>query len=319
MLPLAEEYAAYEFNDKSSGGLSSSEVESDENAIKFRYELKKGFAYPYAGVAIEKVDSTLIDIQNFEFLKLNIRSDKGRRIPITFQVEDKAVSAQNIPFQYQIQYDPSVNEYQIPLSKFAVPKWWYEDSNISDHLELKSYLKKIASVNVENCILLPTDQKDEIEIKEITFSQDLKALKKTLYLCLFVMLGGTVAVFIWRIKKRTISYAATEIREKSTENFDVLSFIKNNYMDPQLSIETIKSESGFSEKKIASDLKASTEMSFKQLLNQLRIVESKRLLSESSLSISEIAYQIGYNNVSHFNRVFKSMENCSPSDFREKL
>jgi AraC-like DNA-binding protein len=41
-------------------------------------------------------------------------------------------------------------------------------------------------------------------------------------------------------------------------------------------------------------------------------------LKETSLSISEIAYLVGYNNVTHFNRVFKEKIGISPSEFKEK-
>jgi AraC-like DNA-binding protein len=47
------------------------------------------------------------------------------------------------------------------------------------------------------------------------------------------------------------------------------------------------------------------------------MTEAKRLLKESEGTISEIAYSVGYNNVTHFNRVFKTETGIAPGDFRK--
>ena len=74
---------------------------------------------------------------------------------------------------------------------------------------------------------------------------------------------------------------------------------------------------GIHERKISAIIKKKTDLNFKQFLNKLRIAEAKRLLLETDLQISEIAFKVGYGNASHFNRVFKLSENCAPNDFRK--
>jgi 2-isopropylmalate synthase len=44
--------------------------------------------------------------------------------------------------------------------------------------------------------------------------------------------------------------------------------------------------------------------------------EATRLLKESDLQIAEIADAVGYNNIQHFNRVFKEIYDISPKSFR---
>jgi len=46
--------------------------------------------------------------------------------------------------------------------------------------------------------------------------------------------------------------------------------------------------------------------------------ESKRLLLETDLPIGEITYRVGFNNQTHFNRVFKAEMQISPSEYRSK-
>jgi AraC-like DNA-binding protein len=49
----------------------------------------------------------------------------------------------------------------------------------------------------------------------------------------------------------------------------------------------------------------------------IRIGAATRLLVDSSRTIAEIAYDCGFNNLSHFNRIFLRRKNCSPKVFRE--
>ena len=51
---------------------------------------------------------------------------------------------------------------------------------------------------------------------------------------------------------------------------------------------------------------------------QLRIEKSKELLSYKELSISEIAYRLGYSSNAHFSGQFKKIEGISPKSYRDK-
>jgi len=64
-------------------------------------------------------------------------------------------------------------------------------------------------------------------------------------------------------------------------------------------------------------LKKVSGLPFKQYLNRLRLEEAKRLLTQTDLQVSDIAYKVGYGNISHFNRVFKDHLGISPNDFRK--
>jgi YesN/AraC family two-component response regulator len=65
---------------------------------------------------------------------------------------------------------------------------------------------------------------------------------------------------------------------------------------------------------------------FKQQLNkkfvdyitELRIEESKRLLQNTTLRMSEIAERVGYSDLAYFSNNFKKIVGCSPSEFRNK-
>jgi AraC-like DNA-binding protein len=60
------------------------------------------------------------------------------------------------------------------------------------------------------------------------------------------------------------------------------------------------------------------QVQFKQYLNIVRITEARRLLMDTDRQISEIAFAVGYNYPTTFNRIFKEVTGISPSDFRKK-
>jgi AraC-like DNA-binding protein len=57
-------------------------------------------------------------------------------------------------------------------------------------------------------------------------------------------------------------------------------------------------------------------MTFNAYLNKLRLTEAARLLSgQSEINVMEIAYLVGYNNVSYFGKLFKNEYGCTPGKF----
>ena len=62
-----------------------------------------------------------------------------------------------------------------------------------------------------------------------------------------------------------------------------------------------------------------TGINFTDYLARVRIEKSKNLLLNPNLRISEIAYEVGFQSLTHFNRVFKNLLGQSPTDYRAHL
>jgi YesN/AraC family two-component response regulator len=60
-------------------------------------------------------------------------------------------------------------------------------------------------------------------------------------------------------------------------------------------------------------------LNFTDYLARLRIEKSKNLLLNPNLNVSEIAYEIGFQSLTHFNRVFKKVLGQSPTKYRAQL
>lgn len=63
--------------------------------------------------------------------------------------------------------------------------------------------------------------------------------------------------------------------------------------------------------------KARTGITFMDSLLEVRLGNASRLLIDTTQSVSEVAYNCGFNNISNFNRLFKKKKGCTPKEFRE--
>ena len=62
-----------------------------------------------------------------------------------------------------------------------------------------------------------------------------------------------------------------------------------------------------------------TNKTFTQFVNEYRLVRASRLLAEQSMSITEVCFESGFNNFSHFNKKFKAFTGQTPSAYRKEL
>jgi len=65
--------------------------------------------------------------------------------------------------------------------------------------------------------------------------------------------------------------------------------------------------------------KKATGMTSTDYLGRVRVERAKNLLLNPHLRISEIAYAVGFQSLTHFNRVFQELTGESPTTFRKKL
>jgi len=104
---------------------------------------------------------------------------------------------------------------------------------------------------------------------------------------------------------------------KDKEKALILRFIATNYIDAELDLERVVIGTGANRTKVNEVLKTELGMTFTSYLNKLRLTEAARLLAEKSgAAIAEIAYSVGYANVSYFNKLFKEEYGCTPKAFR---
>lgn len=62
-----------------------------------------------------------------------------------------------------------------------------------------------------------------------------------------------------------------------------------------------------------------TGQSFSELLNTIRIEEAKKLLSDPSLRVGDVAEKVGFLDMAHFSRVFKKITGMSANEYRNRM
>lgn len=107
--------------------------------------------------------------------------------------------------------------------------------------------------------------------------------------------------------------------EKDTERMNqVYKYIMANFTKP-ISLETISSVAHMTPPAFCSFFKKRAQKSFTRFLNELRIGHACKLLQNEKLSISDVCYEIGYQNFVNFNKHFKQITGKTPSAYRKEL
>ena len=96
------------------------------------------------------------------------------------------------------------------------------------------------------------------------------------------------------------------------------AFINEHYTE-DLSLDQAAKAAGMSSFYFCKMFKKYTGVNFTEYLSRVRIEKARNLLLNPNLRISEIAYEVGFQSLTHFNRVFKKVLGQSPTDFRGHL
>jgi AraC-like DNA-binding protein len=98
---------------------------------------------------------------------------------------------------------------------------------------------------------------------------------------------------------------------------DVFKFIESAYQT-EITLKKAAEVSGFSVYHFSRLFKEVAELNFVDYLNQFRINKSLYLLRHTEEKIAQIATKTGFKSIQTFNRVFKEVMNCIPSEYRSK-
>jgi AraC-like DNA-binding protein len=97
---------------------------------------------------------------------------------------------------------------------------------------------------------------------------------------------------------------------------DVMDFTIQHYHQ-QISLDDVAQVAAMTKNAFCKYFKKRTNKSYFKFLNELRVENASKLLqSDKGVSIAEIADSSGFNNISNFNRQFKSIKKISPSVYR---
>ena len=90
--------------------------------------------------------------------------------------------------------------------------------------------------------------------------------------------------------------------------------VESHLDDPDISVDDISSELCMSRAQLYRKVKAVTGKSPVEVIRHMRLSKADRLLAETSLNISEIAYRVGFSSASYFTKCYRDQFNRLPTD-----
>ena len=109
----------------------------------------------------------------------------------------------------------------------------------------------------------------------------------------------------------------TDIKDNDRINV-IFNYVKANFKE-HISLEDIADISNMTIPSFCRYFKKITHKTFTQFVNDYRLVHASKLLAEKPISITDVCYESGFNNFSHFNKQFKKFSGLSPSEYRNQL
>ncbi|WP_039914893.1 helix-turn-helix domain-containing protein [Cellvibrio mixtus] len=331
-------------SDQDDGGRSTYSVKESSYNIDYDFWLHDGLQYPYVSFATRftqpGVDAASpvdhhVDLSSYTEVKFKIKCNPANIMMFTAFSFDEKVSTFDNLLTYRI---PSVyfacdrnwTEIEIDLNKLETPEWW-----LRKHANLASRdysLKQTASFTFGNSIQSPLLTKSNVAIDDLVLESQSWA-KITLGTFLLFIIWGSFVFWVFKhyaqaltadVKARLqkdiplIAYQQLSIEShKDKERSALLKYMVTEYQNPHLDLETVSQQVGINKTKVNDILKEEIGLTFNAYLNKLRLTEAARLLSENNdMNVAEVAFSVGYNNASYFNRLFKIEYGCAPKAFK---
>ena len=119
--------------------------------------------------------------------------------------------------------------------------------------------------------------------------------------------------FIRMIDIKPVEIATTSTDEKFMKR--LLDVFENHVAESDFSTEDFAREVGMSRSNLHRKLQALTNQPTHEFLRTLRLKRAAQLLIKSSASVTEVAYAVGFNHLSHFTKIFRQQFGQTPSEF----
>ena len=97
---------------------------------------------------------------------------------------------------------------------------------------------------------------------------------------------------------------------------EIMNYIQANYID--VTLDDLSEKFYLSKPYLSKYIKEKSGMTFGELVKKVRMKKARAMLKSSSMTVENIALTVGYQNVEHFNRLFKKAYNMTPVQFRNQ-
>ena len=327
------------YTDIHQGGHSTLQITDDKFSLSFSVKLSPQAQYPFAGLDMlfGKHDKPLlVDLSPYDTISFNVKCASANTLSFSLSAFDEKVSTLGdfLSYRSPVSFFACTENWApvtLDLRHMESPQWWFTMFKVD--LARKAYtLDKVAKLNIGSSTQSPLEVETPIQLSEITLNG-----RNNFYLyllgVLLVLAWGSYALWLHhqhtqalirelRAKiqrdRPLVAYQQLSVEPlRDKDRSAILHFMATQYANAELNLDGMASEIGVSRTKINDILKSELGFTFTGYLNKLRLTESARLLAQKEdANIAEIAYSVGYKNVSYFNKLFKEEYNCTPKTFK---
>jgi YesN/AraC family two-component response regulator len=98
----------------------------------------------------------------------------------------------------------------------------------------------------------------------------------------------------------------------------IVKVVNDHLSDSEFNVETLTHEVGISRAQLHRKMKEMTGLPISEFIRNMRLEQAVRLLKEQKINVTQVAYSVGFSNVSHFSTVFRRQFGVPPTEFVEQ-
>lgn len=222
----------------------------------------------------------------------------------SYQKGDVLVIDGNLPHVFKSDLNSEVKSKMLSLF-FTKESFGKEFFNLEEMSETRSFFRRIE--NGFKC----TSHLHFLETAFLSLHNQTKLIQFTTFLKILQLIS--------KAKKEPLSnyiYRKQYSINEGKRMREVMSYTIEHFQEP-IKLKTISEIASMTKNAFCKYFKKRTNKTYVQFLTELRIEKACKLLSQNNdVSISQIAFESGFTNLSNFNRQFKAKKGISPSKFR---
>lgn len=322
------------------GGLSTAKINDARYSLDFELNLSQRAQYPFASVALQFKDREgqpgFVDLSAFTSLSFSAKCSPANVLAfITSTVEEETTNPDDfLSYRTPMTYfscDEDWNRVELDLTRLETPQWWLDRFQLK--LSKTEYsLGQVRQIQFGTSYQSPMEAPSRVQLHELELHG--RDWRYMYFLGALLFLAWS-AYGVWFFRRHTqalicdlrskiqkdrplVAYQQLSMEsQRDKERTDILRFMGTEYANAELNLDSMVATIGVSRTKINDILKTELGFTFTGYLNKLRLTEAARLLADKEkASIAEIAYSVGYKNVSYFNKLFKEEYGCTPKNFK---
>lgn len=318
-------------------------IKESVTALNFNFSLSSLESYPFISVEMHfddpRVENAVehVDLSGFRRLRFTAQCSKHQVLAVVLRMYEPQISKTKGPDADRLAvyfYDCPTKTAVIdaPFAGFEVPEWWLVTNELA-LTDNQLHLEWVVAFAWGASSQTPLDTAIEVAISDVEL---IGYRWQLLALSLFVAASVALAFVIYLFKahslalrahlgakqesdKPLVAYQKVVLEpHRNKERSAIIAYIAEHYTDSDLTLEQLTRQVGISRNKVSEIIKDEIGLTFTAYINKLRLTEAARLLKESEdASVSEVAFAVGYNNPSYFNKLFKAEFGCTPKSYRQ--